>query len=102
MGRADYLALNDYNAICDRCGKKFKASELRKDWQGLYVCERDWEPRHPQDFVRGVQDVQTVPWSRPPPAAVFIGFCDINGQSAIPGYAIPGCMIPGSTRLEPT
>lgn len=100
MGRADYLDLGSWNALCDRCGKKFKASMLRKDWQGLYVCERDWEPRHPQDFVRGVQDVQTVPWSRSPPADVFIAFCDINGQSAIPGYAIPGCMIPGSTRLE--
>ena len=24
-----------WNAICDRCGFKFKSSELKKDWQGL-------------------------------------------------------------------
>lgn len=29
------------------------------------VCEADWEPRHPQDFVKGVPDDQAPPWSRP-------------------------------------
>jgi hypothetical protein len=29
------------------------------------VCDEDWETRHPQDFVRGVADVQAPPWTRP-------------------------------------
>ncbi len=29
------------------------------------VCHGDWEPRQPQDFVRGVADVQAPPWTRP-------------------------------------
>ena len=53
MGRADYLRDGDWNAICDECGKKFKASQLKLRWDGFMVCQRDWEPRHPQDFVRG-------------------------------------------------
>jgi hypothetical protein len=36
------------------------------------VCREDWEPRQPQDFVRGVADQQAVPWSRPEPADRFI------------------------------
>lgn len=45
----------DYNAVCDRCGRQFKASDLKRDWQGLRVCASDFEERHPQDFVRAVR-----------------------------------------------
>lgn len=61
----------DWKAVCDRCGFDFWASELRKEWTGLYVCSADWEPRHPQEFVKGRADRQNVPWSRPQPADVF-------------------------------
>ena len=56
--------IGDYNAICDRCGFKFKASKLRKTWDGLYVCSKDWEPRHPSDFARKYTEDTTVPWVR--------------------------------------
>ena len=72
-GPADYLALGDYNAICYDCGRKYKASELIRSWEGFYVCERCWHPRQPQDFVRGVPDKQTPPWTQPRPADVFTG-----------------------------
>ena len=64
-GRADYLALGDWNAACYFCGRKRKASEMRRYWSGFWVCPEHWEPRQPQDFVRGVQDIQTVPWVQP-------------------------------------
>jgi hypothetical protein len=28
------------------------------------TCSGDWEPRQPQDFVRGVADLMKTPWSR--------------------------------------
>jgi len=65
MGSRDYLKLGDWNIICDRCGAKFKASECRFDWQNLLVCDNCWEPRHPQDFVKGIPDNQSVPFTRP-------------------------------------
>lgn len=65
MGRADFWASGDWNSVCYECGRKRKASQLKKHWQGYYVCPEHWEPRQPQDFVRGIQDVQTVPWSQP-------------------------------------
>ena len=54
-----------YSAICDQCGFKFKASDLRVRWDGAFVCSKDWEPRHPQDYVRGRVDNQRVAIARP-------------------------------------
>ena len=59
------LERGDWNALCDVCGFKFKASELRKRWDNLRVCEKDWELRHPQDFLKSRRDNQSVPWTRP-------------------------------------
>lgn len=52
MGIADYLKLGDWNALCDRCSFKFKASDLRKTWDNLYVCPSCFETRHPADLFR--------------------------------------------------
>lgn len=99
MPDSNYFALGDWNAACFECGRKFKASQLRKHWKGYYVCENHFEPRHPQDFVRGVPDIQTVPWSQPQTDTLTY-VCSFNGLSAIPGYSIPGCMIPGRTTID--
>lgn len=91
-----------WRAICDRCGFEFPSSMLRKDWQGLMLCHDDWETRHPQDFVRGIPDNQTPPWTRPEPADVFIDVsytvplsCTPTGSSATSGYGVAGCMVAG-------
>jgi len=55
----------DWNAICDVCGFEYKASELRKRWDGMRVCRDDFEERHPQDFLKGRRDDQSVLWTRP-------------------------------------
>ena len=72
MGRADFLELGSWNAVCYQCGRKRKSSMLRKHWQGYYVCPEHWESRQPQDFVRSVPDKQTPPWVQPMPANVFL------------------------------
>ncbi len=71
MGRSDYYAPGQWNAICDECGQKFKSSQLMKRWDGLMVCEQDWNIRQPQDFVRGIPDPQATPWSRPQGGLLF-------------------------------
>lgn len=65
MGRADFLKLGSWNATCDRCSFKYKASDLRKTWEGLYVCSECFETRHPSDFFRAQEEDTSVPWSRP-------------------------------------
>lgn len=65
MGRADFYADGQYNFICDQCGFKRKSKDMRRQWDGLQVCKNCWEPRHPQDFVKGVKDDPSVPVARP-------------------------------------
>ena len=56
------MSRGNWNVICDFCGRKRKASECRMTWDNFFVCaDTCWQPRHPQDFVRGVADDQTVP-----------------------------------------
>ena len=82
-----YYSSGDWNGICDVCGRKFKMSQLRPRWDGLMVCAGDWETRHPQEFVRGIKDVQTVPVARPESTDVFIHpiLGALNLYSALPG-----------------
>lgn len=64
----------DWEALCDVCGRKYKASKLKQRWDGLMCCPQDWEIRQPQDFVRGVPDPQLVPWVRTEPTDQFVPF----------------------------
>ena len=38
------------------------------------VCSGDWEVRQPQDYVRGVADIQAPPYVRPEQADVFLPY----------------------------
>lgn len=61
----NHLLLGNWNALCDSCGRKFKALDLQKRWDGLMVCREDFEQRHPQDLLRVQREKIAVPWSRP-------------------------------------
>lgn len=77
-GPNDYYAEGDWNAICDNCGRKRKASEMVKTWDGLYSCPHHVGiTRHPQDFVRGIPDDQAAPWTRSQGADTFIEVHDV-------------------------
>lgn len=76
MSGNDYYKPGDYNSICWECGRERKFSELKQHWKGYYVCPEHWEPRHPQDFVRGAVDNQTVPYAQPEPADTFVTQCE--------------------------
>jgi hypothetical protein len=67
-----YYKHGSWNAICDICGFKFKAEDLRERWDGLRVCKQDFEFRHPQEKRRPTIDVQSVPWTRPETPDVFL------------------------------
>jgi hypothetical protein len=62
MGKADKYLKGDWNVICDYCGDKRKQSTCRLTWDNYLVCsDKCWEPRQPQDFVRGKVDKQRTP-----------------------------------------
>lgn len=62
----------DWLYRCQRCGFTVYASQTRKEWTGLRVCGRCWEPRHPQDFVRGVKDDIAPPFANAPSDAFLL------------------------------
>ena len=64
----DRFISGEWNAICDRCGFKYKASKLREEPRThLRVCDKCVDEPNPQEFLKGREDKQSVPWTRPEP-----------------------------------
>lgn len=88
-GRNPGYQAGNHWVICDRCGVAVRSKEIKKTWDGLAVCDDDWEPRHPQDFVRGREDNITPQGPvRPEPRDINIEppFEDRSGEE---DYEIP-------------
>lgn len=88
MADEGYVA-GDHWVHCDECGFKVRASETRMRWDRMRVCIRDWEPRHPQDLVRGKRDRQRVPNARPEPTDTFITIDATLDADGIPSGGTP-------------
>lgn len=80
----NYYKSGDWNAICDVCGLKMKASQLRKRWDGYMVCDIDWEPRHIMDFLRAPPPPRPLPWTRPEPTDTFVDVTYADNGSTVP------------------
>lgn len=80
---ASYFKNGSWNIICDVCGFKHKAEEIRKRWDGLLVCKEDFEQDHPQKYLRVRETGQAVPYIREP-NDTFIYVCSLWSAS---GYA---------------
>ena len=90
-----------WNALCDVCGFRFKSDELKKRWDGLMVCSADWEPDHPQKFLRVHEDSSSVPWVRDEPADQFVQTCSIWTATARADFGTADCMLAdNATSIE--
>ena len=67
-----YYKHGDRNAICDMCGFAYKLSQLRKRWDGLLVCHKDWELQHPQSLIRIRPERPRRVEGRPEPGDLFM------------------------------
>lgn len=65
MPAHNYYVMGEWNFACDQCGRVFKSGQSRLRWDNARVCKSCWEPRQPQDFVKGIPDNMSVPWARP-------------------------------------
>ena len=53
-------------AICDRCGFRYKNTQLRREWTGFRVCSECYEPKEPQlEPLPHVSDAQALRNARP-------------------------------------
>lgn len=41
-----------YKYTCPLCGVVYLRAQMKQRWDGLLVCPKDWEARHPMDFYR--------------------------------------------------
>lgn len=73
MGRRHFYKPGRFYRVDDRSGFTVAAERTQKEWDGSIVADGLWEPRHPQDFVRGIRDDQSVPDARPPAPDTFVG-----------------------------
>lgn len=90
--KKNHFISGEFNVTCDVCSKKIKAYESRQRWDGFIVCEDDWEPRQPQDFVRARQDKITVPFQRPIPTLEFVTLsCTAISKQSVADYATADC-----------
>lgn len=67
------LQMGQWNVICDVCGWKIKSGESKTRWDGLVVCAKDWEIRHPSDFIKAPRPQQAVPFTRPESTDISCG-----------------------------
>ena len=88
---------NQWNTICDVCGFDFKSAQVRKRWDGLIVCEDDFEFDHPQKYLKVQPDGLPVPsdYIRAEPEDQFIKVCTPYTRQGIAGIGVAGCMISG-------
>ncbi len=52
----------EHRVLCQSCGFKFWNYELKKRWDGLWVCKEDYEVRHPSDFYKTRNDTHKLPF----------------------------------------
>ena len=91
MGRKLHFKMGSFYRTSDRTGFPTRAENTRMEWNNLIVEDKVWEPRQPQDLVKGVPDIQSVPDARPLGANVFVGPISVQitaaaviGQTIIP------------------
>lgn len=93
------LKPGDHWVIDEVTGEKVPASETRKMWNGAVVSRRNFEPRHPQDFVKGRPQRYFVKDPRPRPTDSFVGPLD----TTLVADASPGdttLSVASSVRME--
>lgn len=81
MALYDHYHPGDYFVRCDRTGFKVLASECRMTWDGYFVRKESWDERHPQQFVKGRKDDQTVPIPRPAGTDYFLSTNEVTADS---------------------
>ena|SRR3990167_10750520 len=91
----------DWNAICDVCGVKYKASQLRKRWDGFMTCSADWEIRHPSDFLKIQSEGAPPPWTRPEPTDIFVTVDYVASTVGVQETSVPaGTYTPEEPSLD--
>lgn len=86
-----YFKSGDWNAVCDVCGFRFKASQLKKRWDGLMVCAEDFEHRHPQELRKPIKETFQLPFRRPETDVLIGPVCNIFTSQSKADWSAADC-----------
>lgn len=90
----NYYISGGFNVTCDVCSEKVKAHQTRQRWDGFQVCNKCFEERHPQDFIKVKIDKISVPVARPIQTPAYF-VCTLDQCVAIAGVGVVGCLVSG-------
>ena len=91
----------EWKVVCDVCGFWYTSGEVKKRWDGLIVCKKDFETRHPQTLLRTRTAEKITPaFIRSEPVDRFVSVCTIEHQSGYAGMASAGCAQAGNQQYS--
>jgi hypothetical protein len=71
----------DWLFTCQKCGFSMYGSEAVLEWTGLRGHAHCIDKRHPQEYLRGRRDDQTVPFANPPATPNFLETNEVTPES---------------------
>lgn len=86
-----YYKAGTWNVICQVCGRKYKSDQIRKRWDGLLVCDEDYENRHILDFLRAHPEMGSVPYASQENTDEFIFVCYLEQSQGIADTGTADC-----------
>ncbi len=89
----------NWKVVCDVCGFWFPSGEVKKRWDGLIVCKKDFEVRHPQTLYKYHQHTHIPDPVRTEPEDEFVLVCDIASSSAYADLAEADCAKADNTQF---
>ena len=91
----------NWKCACQRCGFWFPSSEIKKEWTGLLVCEKCWEPRHEQTLIQTRAETAVPDFvSKDSSPDTFVASCDAYSILPRADFGTADCAIVG-LALEP-
>ena len=83
----------NWKFACHVCGFWFPSEDIVKRWDGLYVCHKDYEERHPQTLIK-VRGESAVPAfvNKDPNPDDFVAYCTMWTSSSYADYGTADCM----------
>lgn len=89
----------DHWVTCDISGEVIRASDAVTTWDNLVVRKQSNDPRHPQEFIRGLPDRITPDGPvRPEPADVIVPGGSIV---CVAGILVAGVAVAGTPNPSP-
>ena len=87
----------NWKVACDVCGFWFPSGEMQQRWDGLVVCHKDFETRHPGTLYNYKAHVGGPDFVRKDPIDTFVLVCDVISMQARAEYGTAGCATVGTS-----